>query len=160
MHTVLSVTRCDCALLDAGFTAGWLRGMKQGPVAGDSTSTPWKEIMCSGPVWAIIVGHFCNNWGFYNLLTCLPSYLNNVLRYDIKHAGFIAGLPYVCMAICGNVWAPIVDRCRKKNPSSTGTHSVRMLHCFASSAFPRLDTWLPSPQTQGFGERFRNLQGT
>ncbi len=76
--------------------------------------------MCSGPVWAIIVGHFCNNWGFYNLLTCLPSYLNNVLRYDIKHAGFIAGLPYVCMAVWGNIWAPIVDRCRKKSPSSTG----------------------------------------
>ena len=29
----------------------------------------------------------------FSLLTCMPSYLNHVLKYDIAHAGFIAGLP-------------------------------------------------------------------
>ena len=88
--------------------------MVQGLVAGEQTDTPWREIFSSSAVWAIVVGHFCNNWGFYNLLTCLPSYLNNVLRFDIKHAGFIASLPYLCMTICGNVWAPIVGNLPKK----------------------------------------------
>lgn len=48
---------------------------------------PWKEIACSRAVWAICIAHFCNNWGFYTLLTCLPLYLKDVLRFDITQVG-------------------------------------------------------------------------
>ena len=34
--------------------------------------------------------------GFYNLLTCLPQYMKNVLDYDITTLGFLSSLPYVC----------------------------------------------------------------
>ena len=81
--------------------------------------TPWGDIFTSAPVWAIVVGHFCNNWGFYNLLTCLPSYLSNVLNLDITHAGFLAGLPYLCMFLWGNIWAGIVDKLRADGCGST-----------------------------------------
>ena len=81
--------------------------------------TPWVDIFKSAPVWAIVVGHFCNNWGFYNLLTCLPSYLSNVLNLDITHAGFLAGLPYLCMFLWGNIWAGIVDKLRADGCGST-----------------------------------------
>jgi len=37
---------------------------------------PWKDIFTSMPVWAITCAHFCENWGFYTLLTQLPSYMN------------------------------------------------------------------------------------
>ena len=46
--------------------------------------TPWVEFFTSIHVWAIIVAHFCNNWGFYTLLTCLPLYMKEVLKYDIS----------------------------------------------------------------------------
>lgn len=36
---------------------------------------PWKHIWTSVPVWAIIVAHFCESWGFFTLLTQLPSFL-------------------------------------------------------------------------------------
>lgn len=36
---------------------------------------PWKSIWTSSAVWAIIVAHFCESWGFFTLLTELPSYL-------------------------------------------------------------------------------------
>lgn len=36
---------------------------------------PWKEIFTSKPVWAIVASHFSENWGFYTLLTQLPTFL-------------------------------------------------------------------------------------
>ena len=46
--------------------------------------TPWKQIATSPAVWGIIIGHFANNWGFYTLLTCLPTYMKEILRFDVK----------------------------------------------------------------------------
>lgn len=36
------------------------------------------------PVYAIAVAHFCNNWGTYTLLLCLPTYFKEVLNFDLK----------------------------------------------------------------------------
>ena len=46
--------------------------------------TPWLEIFTSPAVWGIIVAHFCDNWGFYTFLTCLPSYFKEVLNFSIS----------------------------------------------------------------------------
>jgi len=45
---------------------------------------PWKAIFTSPAVLGIAIGHFANNWGFYTLLTCLPTFLNETLCLDIK----------------------------------------------------------------------------
>jgi ACS family sodium-dependent inorganic phosphate cotransporter len=39
------------------------------------TSLPWKAMLTSKPVWAIIIAHFAENWGFYTLLTGLPMFM-------------------------------------------------------------------------------------
>lgn len=39
------------------------------------SGAPWKSIFSSKPVWAIIVAHFCESWGFFTLLTELPSFM-------------------------------------------------------------------------------------
>ncbi len=36
---------------------------------------PWKAMFTSAAVWAIVASHFSENWGFYTLLTQLPSFL-------------------------------------------------------------------------------------
>lgn len=41
--------------------------------------TPWKAIFLSTAVWAIIFAHFSENWGYYTLLTQLPTFLNGKL---------------------------------------------------------------------------------
>ena len=46
---------------------------------------PWGKILLSMPVWAIIVSHTSNNWGFYTLLTELPTYFSDILGFDIKN---------------------------------------------------------------------------
>lgn len=41
---------------------------------------PWKEIFRSKAVYAISASHFAENWGFYTLLTQLPTFLKGDLN--------------------------------------------------------------------------------
>ncbi|KAL0113306.1 hypothetical protein PUN28_012454 [Cardiocondyla obscurior] len=43
--------------------------------------TPWKEIFTSKPMWAIIIAHSAQNWGYVTLLTEIPSYMSGVMKY-------------------------------------------------------------------------------
>lgn len=45
---------------------------------------PWREILCSRAVWAAAVANIGHAWGFYTLLTELPTYMNNMLHFDMK----------------------------------------------------------------------------
>lgn len=42
------------------------------------TTIPWRLILSKPPVWALIVSHFCHNWGTFILLTWMPTYYNQV----------------------------------------------------------------------------------
>ncbi len=46
--------------------------------------TPWKQIMTSKACIALFFGHVCSNWGTYLFLTNIPTYMNEVLKFDIK----------------------------------------------------------------------------
>jgi len=70
---------------------------------------PMSVLLSSVRVWAVIVGHFCNNWGFYVLLTWLPSYLHQELNYNMGKTGFVAVLPFLTMAIVSSVGGRIAD---------------------------------------------------
>ncbi|XP_048453235.1 sialin isoform X1 [Rhincodon typus] len=59
-----------------------------------NNDVPWKSLWTSLPLWAIIVPHFCYNWTFYTLLTLLPTYMEEILQFDIKENGFLSALPY------------------------------------------------------------------
>ena len=57
----------------------------------DSTAVgeiPWKAILSSKEVWAILINQFCNSWGFYVLLTWLPSYYKDVYKVDLSDVGY------------------------------------------------------------------------
>lgn len=41
-------------------------------------SIPWGKLLSKAPVWALIVSHFCHNWGTFILLTWMPTYYNQV----------------------------------------------------------------------------------
>ncbi|XP_014258795.1 sialin-like [Cimex lectularius] len=62
-------------------------------------NVPWKEIFKSWPVWAIVIAHTTENWGFYTLLTGLPTYMDDVFGYSFLRAGILAALPYLAMGI-------------------------------------------------------------
>ena len=50
---------------------------------------PWFDIVKSLPVWAMVVGSVCYDWGVTMLLTSLPKYMAEVLKFDIKTVSLI-----------------------------------------------------------------------
>lgn len=71
--------------------------------------TPWKAIFTSAPMIALIIAHSCHNWGFWTLLTEMPTYMKNVLGLDIKKNALLSSLPYLVMWILSMVFSPISD---------------------------------------------------
>lgn len=62
---------------------------------GHGWSVPVLPMLLSVPLWAIIVTQMCSNWSYYTLLTSLPTYMNNILHFDLKSNGFLSALPYL-----------------------------------------------------------------
>lgn len=57
-----------------------------------NVKVPWLKIFTSLPVYAIIVANVCSDWGAYTLLTNIPTYINEVLKFDITSVSFILTL--------------------------------------------------------------------
>lgn len=61
--------------------------------------TPWLGFFTSLPFLALIASHCCSAWGFWTLLTQIPSYMKKVLGKDIKANALLSSLPYVLMFV-------------------------------------------------------------
>ncbi|NXR97966.1 S17A5 protein, partial [Oxylabes madagascariensis] len=82
-------------------------------------SVPWKPMLESLPLWAIVVAHFSYNWTFYTLLTLLPTYMKEILRFDAQENGFLSALPYFGCWLCIILSGQIADYLREKQNFST-----------------------------------------
>ncbi|XP_067840264.1 sialin isoform X2 [Heptranchias perlo] len=82
---------------------------------------PWGAIWKSLPLWAIIVPHFCYNWTFYTLLTLLPTYMEEILQFDIRENGFLSALPYLFCWMVMIIAGLIADHLIKKHNLTTST---------------------------------------
>jgi ACS family sodium-dependent inorganic phosphate cotransporter len=72
------------------------------------SSVPWLKILTSGPVWAIILAHACSVFGYFTVVNQLPSYMDHVLKFNIKKNGLLSSLPYLgkyAMAIIASYFA-------------------------------------------------------
>lgn len=58
------------------------------------SSVPWIQILISLPVWAIIITHACSVFGYFMVVNQLPTYMKDVLNYNIKKNGVLSSLPY------------------------------------------------------------------
>ncbi|XP_032517569.2 putative inorganic phosphate cotransporter [Danaus plexippus] len=65
--------------------------------ANKKLSTPWKAIFTSLSFISLIIAHCGQNWGFWTLMTEIPSYMKQVLGVDIKANGVMSALPYLAM---------------------------------------------------------------
>lgn len=75
---------------------------------------PWASILTSRAVWMCALIKFCSAWSFYTLLTELPSYLSNILHFNIQKNGFLNAGVYVSQAIVGLCCSRIADYLRTK----------------------------------------------
>ncbi|XP_029451481.1 sialin [Rhinatrema bivittatum] len=82
-------------------------------------SVPCGAMIMSMPLWAIIVAHFSYNWTFYTLLTLLPTYMKEILRFDTQEEGFLSALPYFGCWLCMILTGQLADYMRERLNFST-----------------------------------------
>lgn len=76
---------------------------------GGVIKTPWKQIFTSPPVIALIIAHSAHNWGFWTILTEIPSYMKSVLHFNIKENALLSALPYFAMMMMSFLLSPLAD---------------------------------------------------
>lgn len=92
---------------------------KNEPALKNSEKIPWRELLSLRPVWALIINHFCSNWGFYVLLAWLPSYFRTELGLSIANAGIYSAAPWLTMFLCGNLSGLVADKMVTRGISTT-----------------------------------------
>ena len=56
---------------------------------------PWAAIAREQAVWAIVVAHFCSNFGFNILLLWLPTYLHHTFGVPLDRVGGYSIIPWI-----------------------------------------------------------------
>jgi len=85
---------------------------------------PWRAIFSKAPVWAIIIGHFANNWGLYVLLSWLPSYFASQLGINLRSVWIFVAPPWIASFLFSNIAGWIADRMITSGKSVTFTRKL------------------------------------
>ncbi|XP_010275629.1 PREDICTED: ascorbate transporter, chloroplastic-like isoform X2 [Nelumbo nucifera] len=96
---------------------------------------PWKLILSKAPVWALIISHFCHNWGTFILLTWMPTYYNQVLKFNLTESGLFCVLPWLTMAVFANIGGWIADTLVSRGLSITSVRKIMQTIGFLGPAF-------------------------
>lgn len=102
------------ALLGGVWLLAWLALVKKDPekraaAHGERETLPWRQVLRRGPVWALMIAMFANNWTYFLFLSWLPTYMVKVHGFSLREMGVYATFPYLAQMIFGNVSAWIVD---------------------------------------------------
>ncbi|KAF4517148.1 hypothetical protein B566_EDAN006447 [Ephemera danica] len=73
----------------------------------NNLKTPWRAIMTSVPFYALISAQCTQSWGYWTLLTGIPTYMSGVLDFDLTQNGVLSSLPYVAMW-CTSFYSPTI----------------------------------------------------
>ncbi|KAH8372853.1 hypothetical protein KR009_006573 [Drosophila setifemur] len=74
-----------------------------------SPPIPFKAIVKSLPFYAILFAHMGHNYGYETLMTELPTYMKQVLRFSLKSNGLLSSLPYLAMWLFSMFISVIAD---------------------------------------------------
>lgn len=59
--------------------------------------TPWRMILTSAPMISLVICQIGHDFGYFSMVTDLPKYMADVLRFNIKENGAYTSYPYVLM---------------------------------------------------------------
>ncbi|CAD5125480.1 DgyrCDS13693 [Dimorphilus gyrociliatus] len=82
--------------------------------------TPWTKFIRSPAVLSICFANFTSDWGLYTFLTVLPTFLNDVLKFDLGSNGLFSALPWVGLWANMNISPIIADYLISSNKLSVG----------------------------------------
>ncbi|XP_050346311.1 putative inorganic phosphate cotransporter [Nymphalis io] len=97
---------------------------------------PFKAIFRSAPIWSLVIAAIGHDWGYFTMITDLPKYFSDVLKFDIKETGLMSALPYVAMYICSFIFASFCDFCVRNKWHSIATG--RKIYTTVSSTVPAI----------------------
>ncbi|GJQ72217.1 hypothetical protein Trydic_g3308 [Trypoxylus dichotomus] len=66
---------------------------------GKARIIPWRAILTSVPLWALVAAQIGHDWGFFTMVTDLPIYMSDVLKFNVNENGVWSSVPYICMWI-------------------------------------------------------------
>ena len=115
------------------------------------TNVPWRKFLRSPPVWAVIVAHFCYNWGYYTLLAWLPSYFEMALGLNVEKSSLLTLIPYIAMTFMTPFVGPVADGLAAKGWSVTTVRKLSQGIAFAGPAVCMLAMSILTPATPGGG---------
>lgn len=115
------------------------------------TNVPWGKFLRSPPVWAVIVAHFCYNWGYYTLLAWLPSYFEMALGLNVEKSSLLTLIPYIAMTLMTPFVGPVADGLAARGWSVTTVRKLSQGIAFAGPALCMLAMSILTPLTPGTG---------
>ncbi|MBA0614014.1 hypothetical protein Gohar_009576 [Gossypium harknessii] len=83
--------------------------MENGGSTVKATKIPWKKILISRPVWAIVVNNFTFHYALYVLMNWLPTYFEQGLQLSLQEMGSSKMMPYLNMFLFSNIGGIVAD---------------------------------------------------
>lgn len=108
-------------------------------IQGDAEVTetpppPIKALLKTPAVWAIIIGHFCANWGTYVLLAWMPTYINKGLGVDFASVGIFTMIPSLFSFLALNAGGWLADYLIRQGHDKTRVRKTMQAVGFGGSA--------------------------
>jgi ACS family sodium-dependent inorganic phosphate cotransporter len=99
---------------------------------------PWGRIFREPAVWAIVIAHLCNNFGFYIILLWLPSYLNRTFHVPMEHLGVFSVIPWIVAFVMQNSSGWFADGLHKRGMPLGTVRKLMQGSAFAIGGLPLL----------------------
>ncbi|KAF5296498.1 hypothetical protein FQR65_LT01487 [Abscondita terminalis] len=97
----------------------------------DRAPVPWLDMATCLPLWAILVTMCGQAWAFYTQLTELPTYMSEILHFDIQQNSILSAIPYFTSWIGGILISMFADWLLTKGYLSLST-SYKIFNSIAS----------------------------
>jgi ACS family sodium-dependent inorganic phosphate cotransporter len=136
------------------WAAAWFASVRGGRGVPEEThdgnrAIPWRRLLSTPAVWAIVVGHFSSNWMLYVLLAWLPSYFKSRYGVTLANAGLLSAAPSLASFVMANFAAHIAHRMLDAGRSMTVVRrTMQSIGCFGAAAFLLM---LPAATTTAAG---------
>lgn len=126
----------DSPLTHPTITASERALLSNNSVGSKAAVIPWRALLRAPPVYALVINHFCSNWGLYMLMTWLPSYFRDSQGLSIPTAGLYSAAPWLTMFVMVNVAAWIADHMVRRGLTLTVVRkSMQSIGLLGSAVF-------------------------
>ena len=118
----------------------------EGQGADHGPAPSFAVMLSKREMWGSAIGHFCNNYSYFLVLSWLPLYLVKQQGYSITAMAWLGGAVYLLSAIFGLIGARIADRWIASGGGENRVRKTMMAICLLTALGCMLACALGSPQ--------------